>query len=82
MASYIVPARINRTVATKAFFRVRRPLEHAQLVIRAGDAVLFHGKTRDYKPSIMEAAPITPKMLAAVKPGETLTVSIDPVEEA
>ena len=28
----------------------------------------------------MEAAPITPKMLAAVKPGETLTVSIDPVE--
>ena len=82
MAGYIVPARINRTVATKAFFRVRRPLEHAQLVIHAGDAVLFHGKTRDYKPSIMEAAPITPKMLAAVKPGETLTVSIDPVEEA
>ena len=38
--------------------------------------------TRHYKPSIMEAAPITPKMLAAVKPGETLTVSIDPVEEA
>lgn len=82
MAGYIVPARINRTAATKAFFRVRRPLEHAQLVIRTGDAVLFRGKTRDYKPSTMEAAPITPKMLAAVKPGETLTVSIDPVEEA
>lgn len=82
MAGYIVPARINRTETTKAFFRVRRPLEQAQLVIRAGDAVLFRGKTRDYKPSIMEAAPITPKMLAAVKPGETLTVSIDPVEEA
>ncbi len=82
MAGYIVPARINRTAATKAFFRVRRPLEHAQLVIRAGDAVLFRGKARDYKPSTMEAAPITPKMLTAVKPGETLTVSIDPVEEA
>ena len=82
MAGYIVPARINRVATTKAFFRVRRPLEQAQLVIRAGDAVLFRGKTRDYKPSIMEAAPITPKMLAAVKPGETLTVSIDPVEEA
>ena len=47
-----------------------------------GDAVLFRGKTRDYKPSTMEAAPITPKMLTAVKPGETLTASIDPVEEA
>lgn len=82
MAGYIVPARINRAATTKAFFRVRRPLEQAQLVIRVGDAVLFRGKTRDYKPSIMEAAPITPKMLAAVKPGETLTVSIDPVEEA
>lgn len=82
MAGYIVPARINRAATTKAFFRVRRPLEHVQLVIRAGDAVLFRGKTRDYKPSIMEAAPITPKMLAAVEPGETLTVSIDPVEEA
>lgn len=82
MAGYIVPARINQAATTKAFFRVRHPLEHAQLVIRAGDAVLFRGKTRDYKPSIMEAAPITPKMLAAVEPGETLTVSIDPVEEA
>lgn len=82
MAGYIVPARIDRMTATKAFFRVRRPLERARLVISAGDEVIFRGKTRDYKPSIMESAPITAKMLAGVQPGTTLTISIDPVEEA
>lgn len=82
MAGYIIPARIGRTATTKAFFRVRRPIAHARLVISAGDAVLFRGKTRDYKPSIMETAPITAKMLATVCPGSTLTISIDPAEEA
>ncbi len=82
MAGYIVPARIGRMATAKAFFRVRRPLDRAQIVISAGDTVLFRGKVRDYKPSIMETAPITAKMLAAVGPGEALTISIDPVEEA
>lgn len=82
MAGYVVPARVTRTGNAKLFFRVRRPLENAALVLRDGDEVLFRGKARAYKPSIMESAPLTAKMLADVEAGGTVTLSIEPVEGA
>lgn len=82
MAGYVVPARVTRTGNAKLFFRVRRPLENAALVLRDGDEVLFRGKARAYKPSIMESAPLTAKMLSDVEVGGTVTLSIEPVEGA
>lgn len=79
LAGYVVPSRMTRAVAIKLFFRVKRPVEHARLVIRSGEVEVFAGKPRAFKPSIMESAPLTPKMLERV--GEELTLSVEPVEE-
>ena len=51
-------------------------------MLRDGDEVLFRGKARAYKPSIMESAPLTAKMLSDVEVGGTVTLSIEPVEGA
>lgn len=79
LAGYVVPSRMTRAVVTKLFFRVKQPVEHARLVIRSGEVEVFAGKPRAFKPSIMESAPLTPKMLERV--GEELTLSVEPVEE-
>lgn len=79
LAGYVVPSRMTRAVAIKLFFRVKRPVEHARLVIRSGEIEVFAGKPRAFKPSIMESAPLTPKMLERV--GDELTLSVEPVEE-
>lgn len=79
LAGYVVPSRMTRAIATKLFFRVKRPVEHARLVIRSGEIEVFAGKPRAFKPSIMESAPLTPKMLERV--GDELTLSVEPVEE-
>ena len=50
------------------------------LRVRMGGVVIFEGKPRAYKPSIMEGATLTPAML--MKAGTTLTVGIDEVEES
>ena len=79
LAGYVVPSRITRVGSTKLFFRVKRPVDRANLVISSGGEVIFAGKPRGFKPSIMEAAPLTAKMLERV--GEELTLSIEPAEE-
>ena len=79
LAGYVVPSRMTRAVATKRFFRVKRPVEQARLVIRSGEVEVFAGKPRAFKPSIMESAPLTPKMLERV--GDELILSVEPVEE-
>lgn len=79
LAGYVVPSRITRVGSTKLFFRVKRPVDQAKLVIRSGGEVIFTGKPRGFKPSIMEAAPLTVKMLKHV--GEELTLSIESIEE-
>lgn len=79
LAGYVVPSRITRVGSTKLFFRVKRPVDQAKLVIRSGGEVIFTGKPRGFKPSIMEAAPLTVKMLKRV--GEELTLSIESIEE-
>lgn len=79
LAGYVVPSRITRAISTKLFFRVKRPVEQARLVISSGGEVIFAGKPRGFKPSIMESAPLTAKMLE--RTGGELTLSIEPIEE-
>ena len=84
LAGYVVPARISRIATTKLFFRVKRPVEQARLRIYAGDELLFEGKPRAFKPSIMETAPLTTKMLERAQKlhaNGPITLCIDPVEE-
>lgn len=79
LAGYVVPSRITRAISTKLFFRVKRPVEQARLVISSGGEVIFAGKPRGFKPSIMESAPLTAKILE--RTGGELTLSIEPIEE-
>lgn len=79
LAGYVVPSRITRVGSTKLFFRVKRPVEQARLVISSGGEVIFAGKPRGFKPSIMESAPLTAKILE--RTGGELTLSIEPIEE-
>lgn len=79
LAGYVVPSRITRMGSTKLFFRVKRPVEQARLVISSGGEVIFAGKPRGFKPSIMESAPLTAKILE--RTGGELTLSIEPIEE-
>lgn len=79
LAGYVVPSRLTRAAATKLFFRVQRPVDAARLVIICGDEVLFTGKPRAFKPSIMESAPLTAKMIERAH--GTVTLSVEPVEE-
>lgn len=62
LASYAVPTRLTQPVGTKLWFRVRRPVERARIRLLAGDEVLFEGKPRAFKPSVMESAPLTRAM--------------------
>lgn len=82
MAGYMLPQSIAKAENTKVYFRVRRPMEQARVRITSGDTVLFEGKPRKYIPSIMEATPLTAKMIEAAGAGATISVSIEPVEEA
>ena len=79
LAGYVVPSRLTRAAGTKLFFRVQRPVDAARLVITCGDEVLFTGKPRAFKPSIMESAPLTAKM--SERAHGTVTLSVEPVEE-
>lgn len=79
MAGYVVPARISACTNTKLFFRVKRPVGTARIVISSGDEVLFAGKPRSFKPSIMESVPLTRRMIERAT--GSITLSVDPVEE-
>lgn len=78
-AGYVMPSRITGSDSTKLYFRVRTPLERARLRILSGGTVLFEGKPRSFKPSVMESAPLTAAMIARAE-GDII-LSIDPVEE-
>lgn len=79
MAGYVVPARISACTNAKLFFRVKRPVGTARIVISSGDEVLFAGKPRSFKPSIMESVPLTRRMIERAT--GSITLSVDPVEE-
>lgn len=84
IAGYMLPQTIDSAENTKLYFRVRKPVDLAKVTISAEDTVLFEGKPRAYIPSIMEAVPLTAKMIEAAGSASSITVSVDPVvaEEA
>lgn len=81
IAGYALPEVISNTdKLVKLYFRVRRPHDRARIKVSSGDTVIFEGKPRAFKPSIMESMPLTPKMMQQAH--GTITFSIEPVEDA
>ena len=60
---YTVPSTVTPTEKASIFFRVRKPISGASMVVTSGGAEIFRGKARDYKPSIMECLTLPPKIL-------------------
>ena len=84
IAGYALPGRITTVGLTKLNFRVRRPVDAARVRILANGEELFAGKTRAFKPSVMESFPLPAKAIQqAIDLGASeIVLSIDPVEEA
>lgn len=74
LAGYVVPARISDRSGCRLFFRVRKPVERGRIRITSGDVTLFEGEPRPFKPSCMESAPVTGRMLAEAHGDVTLSV--------
>ena len=84
IAGYALPGRITTAALTKVNFRVRRPVDTARVRILANGEVLFAGKNRAFKPSVMESFPLPAKVIQqALDLGVSkIILSVDPVEEA
>lgn len=84
IAGYALPGRITTAALTKVNFRVRRPVDTARVRILANGEVLFSGKTRAFKPSVMESFPLPAKVIqqALDLGANEIVLSVDPVEEA
>lgn len=84
VAGYALPGRITTVGLTKLNFRVRRPVDAARVRILANGEVLFAGKVRAFKPSVMESFPVPAKVIQrAIELGASeIVLSVDPVEEA
>ena len=84
IAGYALPGRITAAALTKLNFRVRRPVDAACVRILADGEVLFAGKARAFKPSVMESFPLPAKVIKrALDLGASeIVLSVDPVEEA
>lgn len=81
---YTVPAKITIPSEKEAriLFRVRRPLEQAQVVIHAGEKTLYQGKPKAFKPSVMEAVKLNPEDLNQRNGLEqTITISVREVKK-
>lgn len=84
IAGYVLPGRITAVALTKVNFRVRRPVNAAQVRILANGEELFTGKVRPFKPSVMESFPLPAKVIQqALDLGASeIVLSVDPVEKA
>ena len=84
IAGYALPGRITAVALTKLNFRVRRPVDAARVRILANGEELFAGKTRAFKPSVMESFPLPAKVIQRAHDlgASEIVLSVDPVEEA
>ncbi|WP_373482633.1 NAD(P)/FAD-dependent oxidoreductase [Acetobacterium sp.] len=59
---YTVPAKLTSPSSkeVRILFRVRKPLEQAEVVIQSGATILYQGKPRAFKPSVMEEVVLSP----------------------
>ncbi|KNZ41540.1 NAD(P)/FAD-dependent oxidoreductase [Acetobacterium bakii] len=74
--AYTVPDKISLPLKKSALvnFRVRSPLDAARIVVISGKKIIYEGKTKDFKPSVMENVKIKPEQLAGLS--RPLTVSV------
>lgn len=76
---YTVPSTIEKGKNASIFFRVRKPITLAEMVVSSGDQILFRGQPRAYKPSIMECQIVPGKLLE--KAGDTISLRLS-IKEA
>ena len=69
---YSVPSSITKDENASIFFRVRRPIESACMVVKSNGKELLRGKARSYKPSIMECQIVPSKVLQEAQDEITL----------
>lgn len=76
---YTVPSKIAEHLTENALinFRVKHPIDRGQVVVSSGDIVVYEGKPRQFKPSIMEDVKIKPEQLAGLT--QPLMVSVKEV---
>jgi sarcosine oxidase subunit alpha len=80
---YTVPAKMTvpSPKEIRILFRVRRPLEQAAVVIQAGTKILYQGKPRAFKPSVMETVVLKPEEVNGFNDTEQpITVSVREVK--
>lgn len=78
--SYCVPSAVHPEDAdgnVEVYYRVRRPIEEAELVIRSGERIIRTLKKRKLLPSVMETALLTVKDIASLN--EDVTIEIKEV---
>ena len=69
---YSVPSSITKDENASIFFRVKRPIESACMVVKSNGKELLRGKARSYKPSIMECQIVPSKILQEAQDEITL----------
>ena len=77
---YTVPSTTQKNQNASIYFRVRKPIEEAEMVITSGDKEIFRGKPRSYKPSIMECQMVPAKLLENAT--DEITLSLEMKESA
>ncbi|MDK2941017.1 MAG: hypothetical protein PWP56_530 [Acetobacterium sp.] len=66
---YTVPAKLTSPTkkAARILFRVRKPLENAEVIIQSGKKIIYQGKPRAFKPSVMEEVQLNPDEINGLK---------------
>ncbi|WP_026394955.1 NAD(P)/FAD-dependent oxidoreductase [Acetobacterium malicum] len=80
---YTVPTKLTipSQKPIRILFRVRRPLDQAEVVVQAGTTILYQGKPQAFKPSVMEAVMLNPAGINGLNGSEqSITVSVREVK--
>ncbi len=79
--TYTVPSQLmlgddlEKTIS----FRVNKPLENAQLVVKSGSEIIYQGKIKAFKPSVMEEIKIKDQVLKDYS--REITLAIEEVKD-
>lgn len=73
---YTVPSSTHKGQNANIFFRVRKPIDQAIMVVHSGGKEIFRGQPRSYKPSIMECQIIPAKLLDEASDSITLSLEM------
>lgn len=74
---YTVPSVIHSSSQASVMFRVRRPCDHACMMVLSAGKVLMKGRPRKYIPSIMEKLTLSPDVLQKANGEITLRIEAE-----